>query len=81
MDSISPKITPVVTLEELQNKLYSNSRVGARFNPIIIDEQEQDSYLNCTLVAKRPKLDQVHMQCHMNCDKPAKVHRRLFSNR
>ena len=81
MDSISPKVTPVVTLEELQNTLYSISRVGARFDPIIIGEQEQDCYLNCTLVAKRPKLDQVDMQCHLNCDKPPKAHRRLFSNR
>ena len=74
MESISPKTTPVITIEELQNKLYSNSRVGARFDPIIIDEEDQESYLNCSLNAKRAKLDEVHIR-------PAKVNRRLFSNR
>ena len=81
MDSISPKISPLVTLEELENTLYSTSRVAARFDPLILGEQEEDSYLNSTPVPKRPKLDQVDMQGHLNCDNPPKARRRLFTNR
>ena len=73
MDSISPKISPVVTLDELENALYSTSRVAARFDPFILGEQEEESYQNTTPVPKRPKLDQ--------CNNTPKARRRLFTNR